>query len=116
MDEQKNKNIDESWKETVEKEKQKNDLNKGKDDFIPPGADFNFFITTLALQASIFFGQIPNPATGKNEENITQAKFIIDTLIMLKDKTKGNLSEEETTLLENALYELRMQYIEKAGK
>ena len=105
-----NKNIDESWKETVEKEKKA----AGKEDkFAPPEPDFNFFITTLALQASIALGQVPNPATNKTEEDLTQAKFLIDTLGMLKEKTSGNLKQDETNLLDNLLYELRMKYIEK---
>lgn len=80
---------------------------------IPPQPDFNFFITTLSLQASIDIGEIPNPVTNKKEENLTQAKFLIDTLGMLKEKTKGNLTIEEANFLENVLYELRMQYIAK---
>lgn len=81
--------------------------------FTPPVPDFNFFITTLSLQASIALGQVPNPATNKNEQDLTQAKFLIDTLGMLKEKTKGNLSAEEENLLENLLYELRTSYISK---
>jgi len=109
IDEQ-NKNIDESWKEAAEKEKA-NLEKEGK--LIPPEPDFSFFITTLSLQASIDLGQVPNPATNKKEENLTQAKFLIDTLGMLKEKTKGNLTPEEANYLENVLYELRMQYISK---
>jgi hypothetical protein len=109
MDENK-KNIDESWKETVGKEKES--LKKeGK--FVPPEADFNFFITTIGLQASIALGGVPNPATNKTEEDLTQAQFLIDTLGMLKEKTKGNLNSEEANLLENLLYELRIQYVSK---
>jgi len=78
-----------------------------------PEPDFSFFISTLAMQVSIFLGQMPNPVTNKIEENLPQAKFIIDTLDMLKDKTKGNLNAEEDNLLENALYNLRMLYLEK---
>lgn len=109
MDEIK-KNIDESWKETAQKEK---DSLKGEGKFAPPEADFKFFVTTLSLQASIFLGIIANPSTNKVEEDLSQAKFIIDTLGMLRDKTKGNLSKEEDEFLENVLYELRMQYINK---
>jgi len=87
------KNSDDSWKETP---------------------DFNFFITTLSIQASISLGQLANPVTNKIEEDITQAKFIIDTMGMLKEKTKGNLKEDEANLLENVLYELRMQYVAKS--
>lgn len=104
------KKSDDSWKESVEKEKEKL---KKEEKFTPPEADFKFFITTLSLQTSIALGQIPNPATNKAEEDLTQAKFLIDTLGMLKEKTKGNLGQEESNLLENLLYELRMVYVTK---
>jgi len=112
MDENK-KNIDESWKETVAKEKAEKEGRK-EDTFIPPEPDFSFFITTLALQASIALGQVPNPVTNKTEEDLTQARFLIDTLGMLKEKTVGNLSAEEGSLLENLLYELRTRYVAKS--
>lgn len=109
MDEER-KNVDESWKEAAAKEKE----NLGKEGkFVPPEPDFNFFITTLALQASISLGIVPNPSTNKTEEDLSQAKFLIDTLGMLKEKTKGNLSTEESKFLENVLYELRTQYLAK---
>lgn len=111
--ENENKNIDESWKDTVDKEKV-NVEKKGKP--VPMEPDFSFFITTLSLQASIDLGVVSNPASNKKEENLVQAKFLIDTLGMLKEKTKGNLNPEETSLLENVLYELRMQYIAKTKK
>ncbi len=106
-----NKNIDESWKETAEKQKE---ALKKEGKFVPAEPDFSFFITTLSLQAAVDLGQVPNPVTNKKEENLQQAKFIIDTLGMLKDKTKGNLTADESALLDNVLYELRMQYIEAA--
>lgn len=105
------KKVDESWKEQAEKEKQ--ELKK-EEKFTPPQPDFNFFVTTLALQASISLGQIANPGTNKKEEDLTQAKFLIDTLGILKEKTNGNLTKEESTLLENILYELRLVYVDKS--
>lgn len=110
MDEIK-KNVDESWKETVEKEKE---TLKKEGKFIPPEADFKFFVTTLSLQASIALGLIANPVTNAKEEDVSQAKFLIDTLGMLEEKTKGNLTPDESSLLGNVLYELRTQYIAKA--
>ncbi len=107
MDE-KERSIDESWKETVAKEKESL---KGGEGFVPPEPDFSFFITTLSLQASIALGKIPNPGTNQKENNPEQAKFIIDTLAMLKEKTAGNLKKEEAEHLENLLYELRMEYV-----
>lgn len=109
MDEIKKK-IDESWKENVEKEKQQE---PAQDEFVPPVADFKFFATTLALQASIALGHMANPSTGKTEKDPAQAKFIIDTLAMLQEKTKGNLSKEEADLVENLLYELRLAFVSK---
>lgn len=108
MDENIKKDIDESWKEAAEKEKE---TLKKEGKFIPKDPDFNFFITTLAIQASISLGIMPNPANNQKEQDISQAKFIIDTLSMLQEKTKGNLSDEEAKLLENLLYELRMQFV-----
>jgi hypothetical protein len=113
MEEDNKKKVDESWKETAEK--QKEGLKKeGK--FIPPEPDFSFFITTLSLQAAISLGQVPNPATNQKEEDLNQAKFLIDTLGILQDKTKGNLTAQEIQLLENVLYELRMQYVIKTNR
>jgi hypothetical protein len=104
------KNIDEKYKEKVEREKEEFKT-CGESDI--PKPDFSFFITSLGLQASIALGNIPNPLTNRKEENIKQARFLIDTLAVLKEKTKGNLSLEEENLLDNLLYELRMQYINK---
>ena len=106
------KQVDESWKNSVEKEKlssKEEDANKSNS--IPPEATFSFFISTLAIQASVFLGQIPDPISKQKTKNLPQAKFIIDTLGMLKEKTKNNLNEEEDKILENILYELRMQFL-----
>jgi len=104
------KKVDENWKQNVEKEKVSS---KEKGEFVPPVADFKFFITTLTLQASIALGHMANPATQKIEKDPAQAKFLIDTLDMLAEKTKGNLTKEEADLLENLLYELRVAYLAK---
>jgi len=109
MDEIKKK-VDQDWKGNVEKEKT---ASKEKSEFFPPAPDFKFFVTTLAMQASIALGHMHNPATDKVEEDLVQAKFLIDTLGMLQEKTGNNLSKEETELLENLLYELRVAYLEK---
>ncbi|MCX5696114.1 MAG: DUF1844 domain-containing protein [Candidatus Omnitrophica bacterium] len=88
-------------------------MDENKKEFTPPIPDFKFFISTLCLQATIFLGQIPNPVTQKTEEDLPQAKLIIDTLGMLQEKTKGNLTDAEASLLENFLYELRTFYLSK---
>ena len=112
MDEEK-KQVDETWKEDIQKEKQAEAQKPPAaiSEEAAPEPDFNFFVTTLAVQASIALGAMPNPVTQKIEINLSQAKLIIDTLGIIKDKTQGNLNAEEDSLLENILYELRMQYL-----
>ena len=74
--------------------------------------DFINYITSLAYQAMIFLGEIPNPVTSETEQNIQQAKFVIDTLILLQEKTQGNLTPKENDVLNTAAYELQMKYVE----
>ncbi|HOW42703.1 MAG TPA: DUF1844 domain-containing protein [Candidatus Omnitrophota bacterium] len=115
MDE-KDKKVDNDWKEKVAKEKTaepQSDVTPDQEGGLPEQPDFSFFVSSLALQASIAMGVMPNPMTNKKEENIPQARLLVDTLAMLKEKTHGNLSSEEDSLLENLLYELRMQYVAK---
>ena len=72
--------------------------------------DFTFFITSLAMQASIALGIVAHPVTAKTELNLSHAKLIIDTLSMLKEKTAGNLTTDEDSLLDKFLFELQKQY------
>jgi uncharacterized protein YjaG (DUF416 family) len=77
------------------------------------GTDFTFFISSLAMQASIALGLIAHPITNKTEQNLPHARLIIDTLAMLKEKTQGNLTTDEDSLLDKFLYELKIQYAKK---
>ena len=104
------KKVDESWKETVEKEKKEAKLKpEEQEEIMEP--DFGIFIMNLARQATIALGEAPDPLTQKKEQDLKVAKFIIDTLGILKDKTKGNLTKEESELLEELLYSLRLGYV-----
>lgn len=78
------------------------------------GISFLNHVATLSYQAMIFMGEIPNPMTNMPEENLEQAKFMIDTLAMLRDKTKGNLSQKESDILSTNLYQLQMRYVERS--
>jgi len=73
--------------------------------------DFAGFVSGLAAQAFVFLGQIENPGTGKKEKNLPLAKHLLDTLAMLEEKTRGNLSRQESDYLEELLYRLRMAYV-----
>lgn len=72
-----------------------------------------FMFQTAALQQ---MGKLINPLTKKVEKNLEQAKYSIDILELLQEKTKGNLKEEEGKYLENVLFELRMNYLEEVKK
>src|SRR6266700_1875698 len=74
------------------------------------------FVMMHAQNAALFLGQIPNPKTGEGEVNLELAKMFIDQLDMIQEKTRGNLSSEESTVLRNALSNLQMVYVEVAQK
>src|SRR2546428_10998774 len=74
------------------------------------------FVMMHAQNAALFLGQIPNPKTGEGEVNLELAKMFIDQLAMIQEKTRGNLTNEETTVLRNTLSNLQMVYVEVAQK
>ena len=74
------------------------------------------FVMMHAQNAALFLGQIPNPKTGEGEVNLELAKMFIDQLAMIQEKTRGNLTNEESTVLRNALSNLQMGYVEVAQK
>jgi hypothetical protein len=89
------------------KEQKQEDLSSG-------AVDFFGYISSLAFQAMIFLGEVESPLSGKIEKNAPQAKLLIDTLILLREKTKGNLNEQESRLLEAAIYELQIKFVESS--
>ena len=78
-----------------------------------PEVNFATFIFSLSSSAHFCFGEIEDPSTGEKKENLPMAKHIIDTLSMLEEKTKGNLTSDEEQLFKNILYDLRMHYVRK---
>ena len=77
-----------------------------------PPINFSTFVLSLATSAQVHLGAIPNPATGKEERELSLAKQTIDILGILEEKTKGNLDENEKKLLEHLLFDLRVMYVE----
>jgi hypothetical protein len=86
---------------------------KTDDQAYPPLPEVNFstFIVSLSTEILFHLGEIPHPSTGERQKNLSLAKHAIDTLAMMQEKTKGNLTEEEQKLLEGMLYDLRMCFI-----
>ncbi len=63
-----------------------------------------------------YMGKVKNPATDKIERNLEQAQAMIDMFDMMKEKTKGNLTDEESRLLSNLSQELKLNYVDEASK
>jgi hypothetical protein len=81
-----------------------------------PPPSFSFLVATQAAQLSTLLGQVPNPITGKTEVRLDMAKHFIDTLAILEEKTKGNLTAEEQQLLSAVLHQARVGYLAAQGK
>jgi Domain of unknown function (DUF1844) len=74
---------------------------------------FVAFIISLASNAAVHFGDLPDPeSTERRPPDLPAAAQVIELLGMLEQKTRGNLTPEERQLLEQVLYELRMRYVE----
>lgn len=74
---------------------------------------FTSLVLSLATTAAVHFGDLGDPATGeRSETNLDGAAQMIDLLAVLQEKTKGNLTPQEATILERVLFELRMRFAE----
>ena len=82
----------------------------------PFQVDFSTFIMSLTSSAFHHLGDMADPTTGKKEVNLPAVQQTIDMLIMLREKTKGNLKEDENKLLEQLIYELQVKYVAKTKK
>ena len=81
---------------------------------MPDAPDINFehFLLSLSTSALLYLGEIPDPETNTKKIDLVQAKQSIDILGLIRDKTKGNLTESEQTLLDGMLGELRMRFVQ----
>lgn len=83
-----------------------------------PNIDLLFHQLILSMHVSGMqqMGKVTSPITGNIERNLSAAKMTIDVLTMLQEKTTNNLTDDEKKLLDHALYELRMNYVDEAKK
>ena len=79
-----------------------------------PEVNFNSLIFSLSSSALLHLGEIADPQTGEKNRDLSLAKHTIDTIGMLKEKTKGNLEEEEKKFLDSILTDLRWRYVNAA--
>jgi hypothetical protein len=80
-----------------------------------PEPDFTAIVRMIATQALLYMGGIPDPETGRAVVAPEYARYHIDLLGALEEKTSGNLSDEEQKELEGLLHELRMRFVELMG-
>lgn len=77
-----------------------------------PNIDFTTFVLSLSHSALVNLGDAPSPVDGRRDENLPMARQTIDLLALLEQKTNGNLTGEEERVLQQALYDLRLRYVE----
>jgi hypothetical protein len=75
---------------------------------------FATFMVGLSTQALVHLGEMLDPQSGQPAADLMAAEQLIDLIAMLQDKTRGNLDEGETQLVQSILFELRMKYVERA--
>ena len=117
--------VDEDWKAEAQREKEilaaqeeaekkKTPEEKQARGPLPQG-NFAALISMLTTQALFALGLLQVKGQEKREPDLELAKYNIDMLETLEEKTKGNLTKEEETVLVNTLNELRMGYVKIAG-
>ena len=115
--------VDSDWKAEAQAEKdrlneqaaqQAEQQQQGGPGGMPP-ASFQALWTELASQAYVFLGAFPDPKTGQAVVAPEYAKYYIDLLGILEEKTKGNLEPEESEEFEKVLAELRQVFVRVAG-
>ncbi len=117
--------VDDNWKAEAQAEKEKLDerakkqeqQDRGAQDQaareLPP-ATFGTLVSSLAAQTMLAMGGMQDPKTKRRIVDLALAKHHIDTLAMLEEKAKGHMTDEEAKLLDQALYQVRMHYVQVA--
>ncbi len=79
-----------------------------------PGGDFRLFVQKIGLQGFFSLGLVELPGQEKPEPNLSLCSSVIDDLMMLREKTQGNLSEGEQKTLDKYISDLQLQFLEQA--
>ena len=82
-----------------------------------PAVDFTTFVLSLSHSALLHLGDAPHPSGGTSEEvDLPMARQTIDLLALIQEKTHGNLTGAEEQMLTQALYDLRLRFVEVSQK
>ncbi len=100
-------------KKESEKAEKEEDKEKEKEKVSAPLPEVNFssFLVSVSSSTLLHLGEIADPQSGEKKKDLALAKQSIDIISLLKDKTKGNLTQEEEKLLEHLLYDLRIRFV-----
>jgi hypothetical protein len=82
----------------------------------PKPIEFTTFVLGLASTALIHLGATPNPETGTSQVDLVLARETLDLISLLREKTRGNLTEDEQRVLENVLADLRLRFVEASRR
>ena len=110
--------VDDDWKEEARREKEEADrqTRDAAEAEQLPEASFPEVLQMVVLQASVALGGVQDPQTGQRvPPNLPMAKHYIDLLEILEVKTRGNLDDDEKTVIERTLHDLRMVFVQVAG-
>lgn len=103
---------DKSEETEIRKDEGKEKPKEEEKDSAPlPEINFSSFLLSLSSSTLLHLGEIADPQSGEKKKDLVLAKQSIDIINLLKDKTKGNLTQEEEKLLEHLLYDLRMRFV-----
>ena len=78
---------------------------------VMPEVTFPAFVMSLNTSALYHLGEIADPATGKKVIELDLARHAIDTLVIMQEKTKGNLTSDEEEMLKNILYDIKLRFV-----
>lgn len=80
-----------------------------------PSPTLQMHVFHMASQVSMALGEVENPLTNEKQVDLQAARFLIDTIAMLEEKTRGNRSDDEEQYVTGVLANLRMAYVRKSG-
>ena len=117
------KKVDSDWKKKAEEDKAKleevkeraEEDAKAAEGPLPPPT-FSHFLAGLDMEARLSLGEMKHPVSGEVRQDLVAAQYVIDTLALIQEKTKGNLDTGEEILLQNLLTELRFRFVEAKRK
>jgi len=83
---------------------------------VMPEVTFLAFVMSLNTSVLYHLGEIADPATGEKIVNLDAARHGVDTLVLIQNKTKGNLTADEEEMLKNILYDVKLRFVKAVKK